>query len=207
MSKTPRIKHRAEVILTNSKGQQLHGWGCTGEQEYQDYGGRGGSTLYLRVPISKVIGRVDEFTVSVEYLGEKQYKQTYQQRVKSLASSEKRRERLEKEQERLKKERDEKQLVQRRNRIVNQIELAFVKEGKEAVNFVTCDKCDGAATHLGLTHENAGSQVIDNDQITGAWCEDHDDKYDRPYKTTATIECARLEFFYNGLRQIYVKAA
>ena len=82
------------------------------------------------------------------------------------------------------------------------------------MDFITCDDCDAPATHLGLTHENPGSQVIDPDQITGAWCKDHNDSIanlwqhnSRPFKTTATIACIRLEFFYHGLRQIYVKEA
>jgi len=156
--------------------------------------------------VGKKIGRVQTFTVTVEYLGEKQYKQTYQQRVKALASSEKRREKFQKQREKEELERQEKELLQRRKRIMNQIELAFVKNGKEAVNFVTCDKCDANAKFLGLAFENPGSSVIVPEQITGAWCEEHDNKYARPFKTKTAIACERLEFFYDGLRQIDVKA-
>jgi hypothetical protein len=150
-------------------------------------------------------------------LGEKQYKQTYQQRVKAMAASEKRREKWQKEHERQELERQEKELVQRRERVMNQIELAFVKEGKDAVNFVTCDQCSAKATHLGLAYTTPGSQVIDPDQITGAWCEKHHGyihTYNgtsrfipgyRPYKTKEAIECNKLEFFYDGLRQISIK--
>ena len=203
--KTPRIKHRARVVLSDSKGRTYRSQWQQGDiQEGTDLHSWG---AYLRVPVGKEIGKVETFIVTVEYLGEKQYKQTYQQRVKALASSEKRREKWQKEQERLELERQEKQLIQRRNRIMNQIELAFVKQGKDAVNFVTCDQCDATATHLGLAYENPGSRVIDPDQITGAWCADHDNKHQRPFKTKAVIACERLEFFYDGLRQIYVKDA
>lgn len=151
----------------------------------------------------------------------KQYKQTYDQRVKALAASERRRERLEKKQAQEALERQEKELVQRRNRIMNQVELAFMQKGRDAVNFVTCDKCSALATRLCLGYENHGSPVIDPEQITGAVCEEHGKHpysansaqskyfgpYMLPYKTTATIACNRLEFFYDGLRQIVIKAA
>jgi hypothetical protein len=199
----PKIKHRAEVNLIDPQGRilqdkfnrgnvqtsaDLHTWGA-----------------YLRVPVSKKIGQTVTYTVEVTYLGEHQYKQTYQQRVKAHAKAEKRREAWQKEQERQELERQEKQLIQRRKRIMNQIELAFVKKGKDAVNFVTCDQCDAMATHLGLAYENPGSQVIDPDQITGALCVEHDNKHKRPFKTKAVIACELLEFFYDGLRQICVR--
>jgi hypothetical protein len=208
-TKTPRVKHRAQVTFTNSKGQVLTGgWGASGTQEFDgNY-----NIIYLRVPVDTTkIGQVEKYTVTVEYLGEKKYKTSYATRAKALAKSEKRREEYEKEQKRLELEREEKELLQRRKRIVNQIELAFVKKDG-AVDFITCDECDAPATHLGLTHENPGSQVIDPDQITCAWCEQHGDPKNSSYvrvrfKTTASIACSRLEFFYDGLRQIYVKDA
>jgi hypothetical protein len=203
--KTPKVKHRAEVKLIDSKGRLLrNGFRTDDIQEGTDLHTWG---AYLRIPVGTKIGKVETFTVTVEYLGEKQYKQTYQQRVKALASSEKRREKWQKEQAKLELEKREKQLIQRRKRIMNQIELAFVKEGKDAVNFVTCDKCDAMAAFLGLAYENPGSQVIDPDQITGAWCAAHNDQYHRPFKTKAAIACDLLEFFYDGLRQLYVKIA
>lgn len=202
--KTPRIKHLARVTLTDSKGRQYKSnWRGNDIHEEYDMLTRG---VYLwGIPVPKKIGETLTYTVKVTYLGEKQYKQTYDQRVKALAASEKRREKWQKQQEQEELERKEKELVQRRQRIMNQIELAFVKNGKEAVNFVTCDKCDAKAKFLGLTFENPGSTVIDPEQITGAWCEVHDNKYERPFKTKSAIACERLEFFYDGLRQIYVK--
>jgi len=198
-NKTPKIKHRVRVKLVDTQGAVLqdHEENST---YVRDYG------AYLRVPVPKTIGKPVAYAVVVEYLGEHQYKQTYQQRVKAMASSEKRREAWQKEQARLELERQEKELVQRRQRIVNQIELAFLQQKRGGVDFVTCDKCDAPATHLGLAYENPGSQVIDTEQITGAWCAAHDNQYARPFKTKATIACDRLEFFYDGLRQICIKA-
>ena len=202
--KTPKIKLRARVHLIDSKGRILQNnpWQTGGVQEGAELHAWG---AYLRVPVGNKIGVTETYTVEVTYLGEHQYKQTYQQRVKAQANAEKRREAWQKEQQKLELERQEKQLVQRRNRIMNQIELAFVKQGKDAVNFVTCDKCDAMAKFLGLAYENPGSSVLDPDQITGAWCKSHDEKYQRPFKTKAVIACDSLEFFYDGLRQIYVK--
>jgi hypothetical protein len=201
--KTPTVKHRARVVLTDSQGTTYRSqWAAKDDiQEGADLFTWG---AYLRVPVPKRIGKVETFTVTVEYLGEKQYKQTYQQRVKAQASAERRKEAWQKERERQELEQKEKQLIQRRERIMNQIELAFVKKGKDAVNFVTCDKCDALAKLLGLAFENPGSTVIDPDQITGAWCQDHNSQYQRPFKTKAAIPCERLEFFYDGLRQIYI---
>lgn len=109
--KTPKIKHRARVVLSDSKGRTYHHPFYRGDiQESADLHTWG---AYLRVPVAKNIGKVETFTVTVEYLGEKQYKQTYQQRVKALASSERRREKHQKEQERLELEKQEKELIQR----------------------------------------------------------------------------------------------
>jgi hypothetical protein len=196
----PKIKHRASVVMRDSKGKAFtYGyWGGTGVQEFTDTYGR---NVHLQLPVGKEVGKVETFTITVEYLGEHKYKQTYEQRVKAQARSEKQKERRAKEEEKKK----EAQLLQRRQRIMNQIELAFVKQGRNAVNFVTCDKCDATAIALGLAYETPGSKVIDPDQITGAMCGEHSNKYCWPFKTTASIQCALLEFFYDGLRQIYVK--
>jgi len=48
-----------------------------------------------------------------------------------------------------------------------------------------------------------GATVIDAEQITGALCASHEPWW-RMYKTTAFIKCSRLEFFYDGIKQIYV---
>jgi len=205
MSQGPRIKHRAEVVTTDDRGytyQQPWQKGNVHEFFTDGYASR---EVFLRVPVGKKVGKTITYTVEVTYLGEKQYKQTLAQRTKAFKRNQERSKKWKEEQERLEVQRQEKELVQRRQRIVNQIELAFVKQGRDAVNFVTCDKCDAPATHLGLAFENPGSRVIDTDQITGAWCEKHDNQYGRPYKTKAVIACNLLEFFYDGLRQIYIK--
>jgi hypothetical protein len=211
--KTPRVKHRARVMVKDSKGQIVNAFWSqkpNGEVEI-DGGGYSAGKIYLHLPVRMSVGPTENFTISVEYLGEKKYKTSYAARAKALAKAEKYREERDKEMKRLQLERDEKELLQRRKRIVNQIELAFVKKDG-AVDFITCDECDASATHLGLTHENPGSQIIDPDQITAAWCEQHGDPKNSAYvrvrfKTTASIACSRLEFFYDGLRQIYVKDA
>ena len=148
-----------------------------------------------QIPIPQKVGATETYTIRVQYLGEHQFKVPY---AKRLAVQKKNEERAEKA--RIKME--EAALILRRNRIMNQIELAFVKNGKDAVNFVTCDECDALAKFLGLAYENAGSMVINSEQITGAMCEQHD--YHKPFKTTAKIECSILEFFYDGLKQIYI---
>ncbi len=202
MPKTPKIKHRAKVKISDSKYIYSEPWCKDGIHEFTETYGR---DVHVRLPVPKKIGEVTTFTVKVEYLGERQYKQTYAQRVKAFAKSQERTKKWQEERAKLELEQQEKQLIQRRNRIMNQIELAFVKEGKEAVNFVTCDKCDGTAKYLGLAYENPGSQVIDPEQITGAVCDDHKEKYHQPFKTKVLIACERLEFFYDGLRQLYLK--
>ena len=146
--KTPKIKHRAKVRLTDSKGQTINvGYWSSGVQEFTDTYGR---HAHLTLPVPTTIGKPEKFTVTVEYLGEKQYKQSYEKRVKALAKSEERREKWEKESKRLTLEKNEKELLQRRQRIVNQIELAFVKQDG-AVDFITCDDCD-APVHRSRTY-------------------------------------------------------
>lgn len=154
-----------------------------------------GAFVHLAVP--KTIGVPDKYIVEIEYLGDHQFKQPY---AKRLAAQQRNDERAKKAEA----ERQAKALVLRRNRIMNQIELAFAKNGKDAVKFVTCDECEAPAKVLGLTHENPGATVIDPEQITGALCEEHNRKWQWPFKTTAVIECALLEFFYDGIRQIYI---
>ena len=148
-----------------------------------------------QLPIPKKIGVPDEYIVEVEYLGEYQFKQPYAKRLAAHQRQEEARKKREAELE-------EEALVLRRDRIMNQIELAFVKNGKDAVKFVTCAYCDRLAEVLGLTHENPGSAVINPDQITCALCKVH--RGGRFFKTTAVIECALLEFFYDGIKQIYI---
>lgn len=209
-NKTPKIKHRVKVEVTDDKYvYKSSRFGNANNIHEFTEGGYDDGTVWitLKVPKKRAVGQTKTYTVTVEYLGPKEYKQTYQQRVKALAASQKRSEKWQKERERQELERQERELNQRRQRIVNQIELAFVKKVQGAVDFITCDQCSAAAKFLGLVYENPGSQVIDTDQISGAWCKDHyDPKYSKPFKTATAIACDRLEFFYDGLRQICVKA-
>ena len=77
----PKIKRRAEVKLINSKGRilvdtfrkhnmqegaDLHTWGA-----------------YLRVPVPTKVDQSVKYAVEATYLGEHQYKQTYEQCVKA----------------------------------------------------------------------------------------------------------------------------
>lgn len=147
-----------------------------------------------------VLGAPQSFVVTVEYVGDFQYKQPYAKRLAAQQRND--------ESRKKRKDEDEaKALVRRRARIMNQIELAFVKNGKDAVQFVTCDKCEAPATVLCLTHENPGATVIDPEQITGAVCDSHNNKWSWPFKTTAVIKCNILEFFYDGIKQIYINRA
>jgi hypothetical protein len=155
-----------------------------------------GPVIFFKIP--KKIGAPDRYIVEVEYLGEKHFKVAYAKRLAVQTRNQELNAKYQKEQA-------EQALVLRQNRIMNQIELAFEKKGKHAVLFVTCDQCEAPATLLGLTHENPGSAVIAAEQITGAMCASHNNNYYRPFKTTVVIECSRLEFFYDGLKQIYVK--
>ena len=193
----PKIKHRVRTKVFDLKGRLLH------DQEGTDNFDYGRSTYVGKFAVPMKIGETTEYTVTVQYLGEKQCKTTFAQRTKAQERSRKRKETEAKKE----LEKKAKELLQRQKRIVNQIELAFVKQVATAVDFITCDKCDGVAKFLGLVYENPGSSVIDPDQISGAWCQDHDQKHERPFKTKAAIACERLEFFYDGLRQLYVKAA
>jgi hypothetical protein len=195
----PKIKHRVRTRVADVKGRVFQDNETTDTFTY----GRTHWVNGLSVPTK--IGEKATYIVTVEYLGECQYKQTFEQRTKAFDRNQERTKKWKEEQAKLELERQEKQLVQRRCRITNQIELAFVKQVATAVNFITCDKCHATATFLGLAYENPGSDVIDPDQITGAWCQEHDNKYQRPFKTKAAIACERLEFFYDGLRQLYVK--
>lgn len=216
-TKTPKIKHRVRVEVTD--GKWIYPSSRYSKDNIHEFtkGGYDDSSVYIHLVVPKKVGEVKEYTVTVEHLGERQYKQTYEQRAKAMVRNEKRSEEWKKQQALEELQRQETELVQRRKRIVNQIELAFVKQVRGAVDFITCDKCNAEAAHLGLKHTNPGSQVIDSDQITGAWCESHHGQnhtYNgqtrfitgyRPYKTKASIACNTLEFFFDGLRQICVK--
>jgi len=95
---------------------------------------------------------------------------------------------------------EEQALLARRRRIINEIELAFEKHNKDAMHFVVCDICSKKAAYLLVAVEPEGS-TIPFEHITGARCQDH---YWRSFKTNAAVRCASLEFFYDGVRQLYI---
>jgi hypothetical protein len=95
-----------------------------------------------------------------------------------------------------------------RNRVKQQVDHAFAqgKHGTEpAAKFITCQHCDAPAALLVLSQMPArGTAVLDEDLIVGTECATHN--Y-RPYRGSGNpkISCDRLEFFYDGIRQIAIK--
>lgn len=95
-----------------------------------------------------------------------------------------------------------------RKRIQRQIDHAFAtgKSGTEPVSmYITCEDCDAPATQLTLSQPMPkGVQVLDEDLIIGAQCKTHSQYYGQ--RGGEKILCSRLEFFYDGVRQIALKA-
>lgn len=96
-----------------------------------------------------------------------------------------------------------------RQQITNQFDHAFasgVSTGTDPVaKFITCMHCAAPAVllHLNLPIPT-GAAVLDEGTIVGAVCADHN--YPGYRNTVAeVIPCARLEFFYDGIRQIAIK--
>ena len=87
-----------------------------------------------------------------------------------------------------------------RKRIVNQIELAFEKKMKTATEFVTCEHCNEKATQIIVQRAPEGSAVPFED-IVSARCADHAKWF---HKGDLFVDCDRVEFFYDGLRQLHV---
>jgi hypothetical protein len=90
-------------------------------------------------------------------------------------------------------------------RIKHQVDHAFAvgKSGTEpASKYITCQHCEGPAANLLLSQKILpGVCVIDEDTITGATCSEHD----FGSKGVVKIPCSKLEFFYDGVRQIAIK--
>jgi hypothetical protein len=151
------------------------------------------------LPMPTKLGVTEKYFVEVEYMGEKEYKRPYAKRLaaqqSAAAASAK-----------IKAELAAKGIVSCRQRIMNQVELAFEKKGKTAMQFITCSHsdCNDLAVTLTLAHLHPGSTMIDPEQITGATCKRH--TWHKPQGTTAQIPCDKLEFFYDGLRQIYINS-
>lgn len=116
------------------------------------------------------------------------------------------------QEEKWEKER-QKQIVLLRQRVKHQVDHAFAlgKHGTEpAAKFITCGHCNAPAVFLGLNQRLAGAQVINEDAIVGVVCQEHDDTNSQYKHYTKSwvekIPCSKLEFFYDGIRQIAVKA-
>jgi hypothetical protein len=96
-------------------------------------------------------------------------------------------------------------VVHLRNRIKHQVDHAFAtgKSGTEpASKYITCQHCDGPAALVCLSRlPTKGASVLDEDTIVGALCSNHSNYNGNQPK----IPCAKLEFFYDGIRQIAIK--
>jgi hypothetical protein len=152
-----------------------------------------GAIVWLPVQGLVTPGQAVTVTYTVEYLGEKQFKTPLAKRQAAAKRNDERREQWAKEQA-------QKRMTLNRARIVNQIDHAFVKEGQNAAPFITCDSCSALAAALILTHEAEGTTIA-FDQIAGARCGDH---FNPQYNKEPFVECAKLEFFFDGVKQIYI---
>lgn len=105
--------------------------------------------------------------------------------------------------------------VNLRNRIRTQVDHAFAqgKHGTEpASKYITCQHCEAPADFIALNQAMArGAVTVDEDTIVGALCNQHS-KYgvygwQSSYSKSRVekIPCSKLEFFYDGVRQIAVK--
>lgn len=183
-----QFKPRARVVVTDAKTGKIVADQMDCSSYIQSIG------AYCRMPVPVKEGKTAKYIVTVERLEDLQYAKPYAKRLAAQQRSEERSKKRAAEQE-------AKALILRRARIMNQIELAFAKNGKDAVKFVTCDECHDLASVLTLTHENPGSTIISPEQISGARCADH-----APWQhaKVPAVLCDTLEFFYDGVKQIYV---
>jgi hypothetical protein len=102
-----------------------------------------------------------------------------------------------------------------RNRIKTQVDHAFTtgKSGTEpASKYITCQHCDAPAAVLCLNQPLArGASVLDEDTIVGALCIPHIKHGVYGYQSSHSaadvvgVPCSKLEFFYDGVRQIAIK--
>jgi len=110
----------------------------------------------------------------------------------------------------------EQKVINMRERIKRQVDYAFSqgKTGTEpAAKYITCQHCDGPAAVVCLNQPVArGASVLDEDTIVGALCAAHIQHSPYSYYTRYSrndvfkVECSKLEFFYDGVRQIAIKA-
>jgi hypothetical protein len=167
--------------------------------------------FFIRIPANLVLQQGAPYrqslegSVEIEFLGKvPRAKYTPEERatraaarIAAQAQRKEREEKLERERRAVK----EKDLLIRRSRIINEIELAFEKKLKNATHYVVCDECSAKAVHLLLAREPEGS-TVPFDQISGARCGQH---WGQAWQLRgAVIPCACVEFFYDGLRQLYI---
>ena len=100
-------------------------------------------------------------------------------------------------------------IINIRKRIKHQVDHAFAtdKSGTEpASKYITCQHCDAPAAllHLNLAPPR-GAAVLDEDTIVGAVCAEHSNAWGYGGGNVEKIPCAKLEFFYDGVRQIAIK--
>jgi len=93
-----------------------------------------------------------------------------------------------------------------RQRIKSQVDHAFAvgKSGTEpAAKYITCQHCDAPAVCLVLSRAlTPGACVLDEDSIDGALCAEHSNY---GISRAERVSCSRLEFLYDGVRQIAIK--
>lgn len=98
------------------------------------------------------------------------------------------------------------ELANLRQRVKHQVDHAFAlgKHGTEpAAKYITCQHCNAPAEYIGLKVKLSGA-VVDEDTIAGVICKRHDNPYCAK-NWGEKIPCSRLEFFYDGIRQIAIK--
>jgi hypothetical protein len=97
------------------------------------------------------------------------------------------------------------EIIRLRQRIKSQVDHAFVigKSGTEpASKYITCQHCNAPAAFLVLNQAlTRGASVLDEDTIVGALCAEHS----KWRGSDESVLCSRLEFFYDGIRQIAIK--
>lgn len=130
-------------------------------------------------------------------------------RPKDVIAAEKERraaERKQKDEQKAQWEKEQQErIVNVRKRIKHQVDYAFItgKSGTEpASKYITCEHCSAPAEFLLLNQKpSPGAAVLDEDTIVGAICATHNWRNGNEVK----IPCAKLEFFYDGIRQIAIK--
>jgi hypothetical protein len=104
------------------------------------------------------------------------------------------------------KKESEQRLIHLRQRIKHQVDHAFAtgKSGTEpASKYITCEHCNAPAEVVCVSSALVRAvSVLDEDTITGALCSKHSH---HTYGIVEKLPCARLEFFYDGIRQIAIK--